>query len=125
MTHSWDGNLAQFGASNVAVADGLLSIGLSEVDDAEKPYSGVELRSTETLTFGKVEASVRFARGSAVVSSLVLIYTPWPPDDWNELDIEFLGKNSDRVQFNHMVNIPPADAHTPIEMTHFGSAIWS
>lgn len=109
MTHSWDGNLAQFGASNVAVADGLLSIGLTEVDDAEKPYSGVELRSTETLTFGKVEASIRFARGSAVVSSLVLIYTPWPPDDWNELDIEFLGKNSDRIQFNHMVNIPPAD----------------
>src|SRR5690606_7584226 len=46
------------------------------------------------------------------VSSLVLIYTPWPPDDWNELDIEFLGKNHDRIQFNHMVNIPPADPAT-------------
>lgn len=109
MTHSWDGNLAQFGKDNVTVTDGLLSIGLTASGDAEKPYSGVELRSAETLTFGKVEASVRFARGSAVVSSLVLIYTPWPPDDWNELDIEFLGKNSDRVQFNHMINIPPAD----------------
>jgi endo-1,3-1,4-beta-glycanase ExoK len=112
MTHSWDGNLAQFGAANATVSDGLLSVGLTAVDGAEKPYSGVELRSTETITFGKVEASVRFARGSAVVSSLVLIYTPWPPDDWNELDIEFLGKNTDQIQFNHMVNVPPADPAT-------------
>jgi len=109
MTHSWDGNLAQFGAENATVSEGILSVGLSAVEGADKPYAGVELRSVETLTFGKLEASVRFARGSAVVSSLVLIYTPWPPDDWNELDIEFLGKNTDEIQFNHMVNIPPAD----------------
>jgi endo-1,3-1,4-beta-glycanase ExoK len=112
MTHSWDGNLAQFGAENAVVSAGVLSVGLSEVEGADKPYAGVELRSLETLTFGKVEASVRFARGSAVISSLVLIYTPWPPDDWNELDIEFLGKNTSQIQFNHMVNIPPADPAT-------------
>jgi hypothetical protein len=61
---------------------------------------------------GKVEASMRFAKGSGVVSSLVLIYTPWPPDDWNELDIECLGNTTGKVQFNHMVNIPPADPAT-------------
>jgi len=112
MTHSWDGNLAQFGPDNVVVEGGHLSIGLTAVEGAVKPYSGVELRSVETLTFGKVEASVRFASGSAVISSLVLIYTPWPPDDWNELDIEFLGKNTTDIQFNHMINIPPADPAT-------------
>ncbi|HLV22402.1 MAG TPA: family 16 glycosylhydrolase [Polyangiaceae bacterium] len=112
MTHSWDGNLAQFTGSNAEVNDGILSLALSAEDDPAKPFRGVEMRSRETLTYGKVEASIRFATGSAVVSSLVLIYTPWPPDDWNELDIEFLGKNHDRIQFNHMVNIPPADPAT-------------
>ena len=112
MTHSWDGNLAQFTAENATVGGGLLSLSLTAANDATKPYRGVEMRSRETLTYGKVEVSTRFAAGSAVVSSLVLIYTPWPPDDWNELDIEFLGKNTDRVQFNHMVNVPPADPQT-------------
>jgi len=112
MTHSWDGNLAQFTAENATVGGGLLSLSLTAANDATKPYRGVEMRSRETLTYGKVEVSTRFAAGSAVVSSLVLIYTPWPPDDWNELDIEFLGKNTDRVQFNHMINVPPADPET-------------
>jgi endo-1,3-1,4-beta-glycanase ExoK len=42
----------------------------------------------------------------------LLIYTPWPPDDWNELDIECLGQSTSEVQFNHMINIPPADPET-------------
>jgi len=112
MTHSWDGNLAQFTGENATTSGGILSLSLTAADDPAKPYRGVEMRSRETLTYGKVEASMRFAPGSAVVSSLVLIYTPWPPDDWNELDIEFLGKNTDRIQFNHMINIPPADPET-------------
>ena len=113
MTHSWDGNLAQFTGSNATTDAGILSLALtSEPTDTTKPYRGVEMRSRDTLTYGRVEASVRFAPGSAVVSSLVLLYTPWPPPDWNELDIEFLGMNSDRIQFNHMINIPPADPAT-------------
>ena len=112
MTHSWDGNLAQFTGENATASGGILSLSLTSANDASKPFWGVEMRSRETLTYGKVEVSTRFAAGSAVVSSLVLIYTPWPPDDWNELDIEFLGQNSDQIQFNHMINIPPADPET-------------
>lgn len=111
-THTWDGNLAQFSPDNVAAVDGRLQISLTPSGDTDKPYHGVEYRSLETITYGKVEASMRFAKGSGVVSSLVLIYTPWPPDDWNELDIECLGSTTGEVQFNHMVNIPPADPAT-------------
>lgn len=110
MTHTWDGNLAQFSSTPAEVVDGVLKLNLIPAPEGgAKPYLGVEYRSKETVEYGKVEARVRFAKGSAVVSSVVLIYTPWPPDDWNELDIEFLGKNTDQVQFNHMINIPPAD----------------
>ena len=72
----------------IAAADGRIQLSLTASGSADKPFDGVEYRSRETITYGKVEASMRFARGSGVVSSLVLIYTPWPPDDWNELDIE-------------------------------------
>lgn len=104
MTHSWDSNLAQFSTENTRIDAGILSLALTaEASDAAKPLRGVEMRSVDTLTYGKVEARARFARGSGVVSSLVLIYTPWPADDWNELDIEHLGRYSDRVQLNAMV----------------------
>lgn len=108
MTHSWDTNLAQFSGQNVRAQSGVASLQLTrEPTDTVKPFRGVEMRSRETLTYGKVEARARFARGSGVVSSLVLIYTPWPADDWNELDIEYLGRYPDRVQFNAMVYLGP------------------
>jgi beta-glucanase (GH16 family) len=68
-----------------------------------KTFLGAEVRSRDTLTYGRVRARVRFAKGSAVVSSLVTIYTPWPADDWNELDIECLGKNPTAAQLNAQV----------------------
>ncbi len=68
-----------------------------------KTFLGAEVRSVATLTYGRVRARMRLAKGSAVVSSLVTIYTPWPADNWNELDIECLGKDPTSVQFNTMV----------------------
>lgn len=110
MTHSWESNLALFSSESVSVADGEMTLTLLEapegtVDDtgASKPYLGAEVRSVQTVEYGRVRARARLARGSAVVSSLVTIYTPWPADDWNELDIEFLGAEPTHVQFNAMV----------------------
>lgn len=108
MTHSWDSNLAQFSTTNTSFANGIASLALTaEPTDTVKPFRGVEMRSRATLTYGKVESRIRFAKGSGVVSSLVLIYTPWPADDWNELDIEFLGRYTDRAQLNVMVYTGP------------------
>lgn len=109
MTHSWDTNLAQFSPANVRVENGIAALQLTpEPSDGAKPFRGVEMRSVEALTYGKVRARAKLAKGSGVVSSLVLIYTPWPADDWNELDIEYLGRYADRMQFNAMVYLGPA-----------------
>ncbi|MGC4066630.1 MAG: glycoside hydrolase family 16 protein [Polyangiaceae bacterium] len=124
MTHSWSGNLAKFSAKSASVANGELSIALLEapqgtVDGGEtKPYLGAEVRSVATLTYGRVRARAKLAKGGAVVSALVTIYTPWPADNWNELDIEYLGKKSNSVQFNTMVytgTLPAAS--TPVSPT--------
>ena len=101
---TWEGNQAQFTPQNVSVASGKLTIALTNAPSgATKPYLGVELRSTKTLTYGKVSASMRFASGSGVVSGLVLFYTPYPNCDWNEIDIEHLGNSSNASQLNCMI----------------------
>jgi len=82
----------------------VLTISLTSAPSgAAKPYLGVEMRSVKTLTYGKVSARMRFAKGSGVVSGLVLFYTPYPNCDWNEIDIEHLGKSSTSSQLNAMV----------------------
>jgi len=114
MTHSWGGNLAVFSKESASVEEGVLRLRLldapegTRVDGEDKLFLGSEVRSVDTLTYGRVRARVRFAKGPAVVSSLVTIYTPWPADNWNELDIEALGKDPTEVQFNAMVYTGPA-----------------
>ncbi|MGK3959252.1 glycoside hydrolase family 16 protein [Sorangium sp. So ce1667] len=110
MTHSWTENLALFSQSAATIESGQLVIrltpapaGTADSSGAAKTFLGAEVRSVETLTYGRVRARVKLARGSAVVSSLVTIYTPWPADNWNELDIECLGAKPNDVQFNAMV----------------------
>ena len=103
-TFTFEGNQAQFSTQNASVANGTLNIALTPAPSgAAKPYLGVELRSTKTLTYGKVSARMRFAAGSGVVSGLVLFYTPYPNCDWNEIDIEHLGKSQNTSQFNAQV----------------------
>ncbi len=119
-THTWDGNLAQFSTQNTKVASGILSINLTrEASDATKPYRGVEMRSVKTLTYGKISARVRFAKGPGVVTGLVAIYTPWPAGDWNEIDIEHLGKSPTAVQLNCMyyAGTPIANPTTSVKPT--------
>jgi endo-1,3-1,4-beta-glycanase ExoK len=108
MTHSFPTNLAVFSASNTRFDNGVVYLDLKRAPgDEAKPFRGVEMRSIQALTYGRVEARARLARGSGVVSSLVTIYTPWPADDWNELDFEFLGAFRDQIQTNAMTYTGP------------------
>jgi hypothetical protein len=101
---TYDGNEAQFTPQNAQVANGTLTISLTPAAaGAAKPYLGVEMRSVKTLTYGKVSARMRFAKGSGVVSGLVLFYTPFPNCDWNEIDVEHLGDVATSSQLNAMV----------------------
>jgi len=105
-TFTYGGNLAQFSTQNAAVANGILTISLTpNPSDTAEPYLGVEMRSSRTITYGKVAASMRFAKGSGVVSGLVLFYTPYPNCNWNEIDIEHLGDSSNSSQLNCQVYV--------------------
>ncbi len=67
-----------------------------------KPYRGGELRTIDTYRYGRFEVRVRSAPGSGVVSSLFTYHELGASgiEEWNEIDIEWLGRYNDEVQYN-------------------------
>ncbi len=120
--HTFDGNEAQFVPQNVVVADGLLTLRLTRQPAGSRPYSGAELRTdnqTGFFRYGRFEARMKAARGSGVVSSLFT----YRYDPWQEIDIEFKGRNTRAMQANIFYNagtanvpyeVPPFPRETPL-----------
>lgn len=115
MHHSWDTNIALFSDQTVKVEDGYMTLTLlpapagTTSEGLPKQFLGAEVRSIDTIRYGRISTRAKLAKGSAVVSAFVSIYTPWPADNWNEFDIESLGKNTREIQFNAMVYDGPAN----------------
>lgn len=83
-----------FSNKNAVIADGYLTITLNE-DDGK--YVGAEYRSMERYSYGFYSVKMKAAGASGVISSF-FTYTGRP---WDEIDIEFLGDDTTRVQFNY------------------------
>jgi endoglucanase len=86
---------------NVTFADGVMSLSLSGSGGA---YYGAEYHSDGrdnnwgyNYTTGFYSVSMKPAKKSGVISSF-FVYNGSP---WNEIDIEFLGKDTTKVQFNY------------------------
>jgi endo-1,3-1,4-beta-glycanase ExoK len=75
-----------------------------------RAVASAELYQTQTYTYGRFEARVRFAAGDGVISSFFL----WKPGSevagtfWNELDFEKLGADC-RLQTNPLYGAPVVD----------------
>jgi beta-glucanase (GH16 family) len=92
--------MATFTPSNVVVEGGFLKLRLTAAPGGgAKPYLGGEVRTRAEFTYGRFETRARFARGSGLVSSLFTFYDHLPMN-WNEIDIEFLGQYTDKIQYN-------------------------
>lgn len=86
-----------FSNENAVVENGLLTLVLSK--DGDK-YVGAEYRSGMKFSYGYYSVSMKAARCDGVISSF-FTYTGWP---WDEVDIEFLGNDTTKVQFNYYTN---------------------
>lgn len=82
---------------NAVIADGAMSLMVFKEGGA---YYGAEYRSDDRYSYGYYSVSMKAARGSGIVSSF-FVYTG---DPWDEIDIEFLGKDTTKVQFNYFTN---------------------
>ena len=86
-----------FQRANATVGDCLLTLSLSK---EESGYVGAEYRTQAKYSYGYYSVSMKAASCPGVISSF-FTYTNWP---WDEIDIEFLGDDTTRVQFNYFKN---------------------
>ncbi|MEL6824394.1 MAG: family 16 glycosylhydrolase, partial [Calditrichota bacterium] len=78
----------------------LLLLGFS-VTLSGKPFKGAEYRTNIEMLYGKFEVRMKSAAGSGLLASFFTFHTSGPlPAEWNEIDIEILGRYSDQIQFN-------------------------
>lgn len=67
-----------------------------------KPYSGAEYRTKVSCTYGRFEVRMKSASGSGMLTSFFTYHDSFPfsVSNWNEIDIEAMGRYSNETQFN-------------------------
>ena len=68
------------------------------------PYSGGEFRTKDFYGFGYYEVTMKPISNDGVVSSFFTYTGPTDKNPWDEIDIEFLGKDTTKVQFNYFTD---------------------
>lgn len=91
---------------NVEFADGSMKLKIDLDGDGSGviPYSGAEFRSKDFYGFGMYEVVMKPIKNDGVVSSFFTYTGPSDNNPWDEIDIEFLGKDTTKVQFNYFTN---------------------
>lgn len=82
------------------IENGVMNMTVKKDSNNKNPtgYLGAEYRTDEKRSYGYYAVCMKPARGSGLVSSF-FTYTNDPR--WDEIDIEFLGKDTTKVQFNY------------------------
>lgn len=89
---------------NALVEDGHLSLVLNDRPSSGRPYTGAEIQSRGFAGYGRFEVRMKPARGAGTVSSFFVYTGPHHGDPMDELDIEFLGKDTTRMQLNYFTD---------------------
>lgn len=92
--------------SNITFNNGVMQLTISE-DVASKnniPYAGGEFRSRSFYGYGRYEVSMKAIKNDGVVSSFFTYTGPSDNNPWDEIDVEILGKDTTKVQFNYFTN---------------------
>ncbi len=71
----------------------------SNIMDA-KTYKGAELRTKVAYTYGRFEVRYKAAQKDGVLASFFTYHEASSTANWNELDIEIMGRYDNDVQFN-------------------------
>lgn len=88
--------------NNVGFRDGKLN--LSIYSDGRGGYTGGEYRTKQAFGYGMYDVSMKPIKNDGVVTSFFTYTGPSDGTVWDEIDIEFLGKDTTKVQFNYYTN---------------------
>ncbi|MBR0483580.1 MAG: glycoside hydrolase family 16 protein, partial [Oscillospiraceae bacterium] len=89
---------------NTDVKDGYLSLTIDKDRENKGMYSGAEYRTNDFYSYGYYETSMQAIKNDGVVSSFFTYTGPSDNNPWDEIDIEILGKDTTKAQFNYYTN---------------------
>lgn len=89
---------------NAVIHDGALHLSIDEDSSGKYNYSGGEYRTIDFYHYGYYETSMQAIKNDGVVSSFFTYTGPSDNNPWDEIDIEILGKDTTKVQFNYYTN---------------------
>ena len=90
--------------SQTAFKDGALTLSIDKDYSGKYNYAGAEYRTNDFYSFGYYETSMQAIKNDGVVSSFFTYTGPSDNNPWDEIDIEILGKDTTKVQFNYYTN---------------------
>ena len=88
--------------NNVTFNDGKMQLIIDSIGG--EAYRGGEYRSKENYGYGLYEVSMKAIKNDGVVSSFFTYTGPSEDNPWDEIDVEVLGKDTTKVQFNYYTN---------------------
>lgn len=92
-------------ADNITFNDGIMTLRIDTDGENTSPrWSGGEYRTNQFYHYGKYEVRMKPIRNDGVVSSFFVYTGPSDNNPWDEIDIEFVGKDTTKVQFNYFTN---------------------
>lgn len=92
-------------ASNVNFNNGKMELSITrDTKGGTKPYAAGEYRTNSTYGYGLYQVNMKPAKNIGTVSSFFTYTGPSANTPWDEIDIEFLGKDTTKVQFNYYTN---------------------
>ncbi len=101
-SHTFANNLANFNSGNSYIEKGKLILKVDKDSRAAKGISAAEIRSLQSFKYGKFTVRMKASATPGIVSAFFL-YSPGKEPN-PEIDIEFTGKNSGVVHFNHWID---------------------
>lgn len=105
ISHGWtNGSMfnCYWDKKEVAFEDGVMKLSIDK--NWDDTYLGAEFRTTDFYGYGLYEVSMKPIKNVGVVSSFFTYTGPSDGNPWDEIDIEFLGKDTTKVQFNYFTN---------------------
>lgn len=88
---------------NVIFGDSVMSLYINDGNE-EGEYTGGEYSSDNIFGYGDYEIIMKPIKNDGVVSSFFVYTGSSNNTQWDEIDIEFLGKDTTKVQFNYYTN---------------------
>lgn len=93
-----------FNKNNTTAANGVLTLKLDDTPYKDRQYSCADVQTVNKYGYGTYETRMKAGKASGTNSAFFSYIGPYYGEPWDEIDFEFLGKDTSRIEVNSWVN---------------------